>query len=379
MISEQVLIPSAIGDETTTIQYEQPNMIGHGSFGKVFRTTLYPSNEVIAIKSVLQDPKFKNRELQIMKLIHHPNIVDLKYFFYKQTEKQELYLNLVLEYVPETLYQASKTYTLMKTRMPFLEIKLYFYQILRAVNFINMHGICHRDLKPQNLLVNPLTNELKLCDFGSAKVLTPSEPNVSYACSRYYRAPELIFGNSYYSTKIDVWAIGCIIGELILGRPLFIGESSIDQLVEIIKILGTPTRDDINSMNPNYLEHKFPKIKPITLLKLFKHCPRDLVELLAKLLNYDPNKRIDCMNALLNSYFDELKMESLKLPDFKSPIQNATRDPPPLFNFNDVELSFFPSRNNVLVPEWAQSLLLINCPLNEFQPLDPLKYKVNPI
>lgn len=87
------------------------------------------------------------------------------------------------------------------------------------------------------------THVLKLCDFGSAKQLVLGEPNVSYICSRYYRAPELIFGNSNYTTNIDVWSVGCVIAELMLGQPIFPGESGVDQLVEIIKILGTPSKE----------------------------------------------------------------------------------------------------------------------------------------
>ena len=84
------------------------------------------------------------------------------------------------------------------------------------------------------------------------------EPNVSYICSRYYRAPELIFGNSNYTTTIDVWSVGCVIAELMLGSPIFPGESGVDQLVEIIKILGTPSREQIQAMNPEYKEYRFP-------------------------------------------------------------------------------------------------------------------------
>lgn len=96
----------------------------------------------------------------------------------------------------------------------------------------------------------------------SAKILLPDEPNVSYICSRYYRAPELIFGATNYTVTIDVWSTGCVMAELMLSQPLFPGESGIDQLVEIIKVLGTPTKDQLLSMNPNYTEHRFPQIKP---------------------------------------------------------------------------------------------------------------------
>jgi len=113
-----------------------------------------------------------------------------------------VYLNLVLEYVPETVYRASRHYAKLKQPMPMLQVKLYMYQLLRSLAYIHSVGICHRDIKPQNLLLNPATGVLKLCDFGSAKILVAGEPNVSYICSRYYRAPELIFGATNYTTNI---------------------------------------------------------------------------------------------------------------------------------------------------------------------------------
>lgn len=120
----------------------------------------------------------------------------------RQSQKDEVYLNLVLEYISETVYRASRYFNKMKTTMPMLEVKLYIYQLFRSLAYIHSQGICHRDIKPQNLLLDPNTGVLKLCDFGSAKILIPNEPNVSYICSRYYRAPELIFGSTNYTTKI---------------------------------------------------------------------------------------------------------------------------------------------------------------------------------
>jgi len=141
----------------------------------------------------------------------------------------------------------------MNQRMPLLYVKLYTYQICRSLAYIHgVVGVCHRDIKPQNLLVDPHTHQLKLCDFGSAKKLVKGEPNISYICSRYYRAPELIFGATEYTTAIDIWSLGCVLAEFLLALPLFPGESGVDQLVEIIKVLGTPTREEIKCMNPNY-------------------------------------------------------------------------------------------------------------------------------
>ncbi len=111
-------------------------------------------------------------------------------------------------------------------------------------------------------------------------MLIKGEPNISYICSRYYRAPELIFGATDYTSAIDVWSVGCVVAELLLGQPLFPGESGVDQLVEIIKVLGTPSREEIHAMNPNYTEFKFPQIKAHPWTKVFsKRMPPDAVDL----------------------------------------------------------------------------------------------------
>jgi hypothetical protein len=247
------------------LTYSSTKVVGNGSFGVVFAAKLAPGSlgsdnegdDDVAIKKVLQDKRFKvrsrpfsgcrrgdleltsgyilaaqNRELQIMRLVRHPNVVNLRAFFYsngdkvsvgplvwksaflepvpdlaacghtRQPKKDEVYLNLVLEYVPETVYRASRHYAKLKQTMPMAYIKLYMYQLMRSLAYIHSVGICHRDIKPQNLLLNPPTGVLKLCDFGSAKILIEGEPNVSYICSRYYRAPELIFGATNYTTNI---------------------------------------------------------------------------------------------------------------------------------------------------------------------------------
>ncbi|CAB4069430.1 GSK3B [Lepeophtheirus salmonis] len=218
-----------------------PRLLVMGVFGVVYQARLCATEELVAIKKVLQDKRFKNRELQIMRRLEHCNIVRLKYFFYTSGDKKdEIYLNLVLEYIPETVYKVARQYSKSKQTIPVFFIKLYMYQLFRSLAYIHFQGICHRDIKPQNLLLDPESGVLKLCDFGSAKHLIRGEPNVSYICSRYYRAPELIFGAVDYSTNIDVWSAGCVFAELMLGQPIFPGDSGVDQLVEIIKVLAHP-------------------------------------------------------------------------------------------------------------------------------------------
>ncbi|GAA5978274.1 hypothetical protein JCM21900_006265 [Sporobolomyces salmonicolor] len=356
------------------LAYSHSKVVGNGSFGVVFsaklaKGSLGPDNEGdddVAIKKVLQDKRFKNRELQIMRLVKHPNVVNLRAFFYSngdKPKKDEVYLNLVLEYVPETVYRASRHYAKLKQTMPMHYIKLYMYQLLRSLAYIHSVGICHRDIKPQNLLLNPPTGVLKLCDFGSAKILIEGEPNVSYICSRYYRAPELIFGATNYTTNIDVWSAGCVMAELMLGQPLFPGESGIDQLVEIIKVLGTPTREQIKTMNPNYMEHKFPQIKPHPFVKVFRpRTPPEAIDLISKLLEYTPSARLTAIEAMCHPFFDDLRVPDAKMPTGK--------DMPPLFNFTREELSIRPDLNRQLVPPYCDAELAARgIDLANFEPI----------
>mmetsp|Transcript_10585 Transcript_10585/g.24126 ORF Transcript_10585/g.24126 Transcript_10585/m.24126 type:complete len:358 (+) Transcript_10585:135-1208(+) len=332
------------------ISLSNEKVIGNGSFGVVFQATLNETGETIAVKKVLQDKRFKNRELQIMRQLRHPNIVELKNCFYSHGEKDELYLNLVLEYIPETVYRVIKHYNRTKRQIPLLYVKLYMYQLFRSLAYIHELGICHRDIKPQNLLLDPNQHIVKLCDFGSAKTLVKGEPNIAYICSRYYRAPELIFGATDYTTAIDTWSFGCVLSEMILGQPLFPGESNVDQLVEIIKVVGTPTREEIQSMNQNYTEFKFPQIKPHPWSKVFRsRAPPEAVDLISKVLRYSPEKRLTPLEACAHPFFDELRDPSCRLPNGK-PL-------PPLFNFTPEEYRAAGELMRRLLPADQQHLL----------------------
>ncbi|KAK9807999.1 hypothetical protein WJX73_001987 [Symbiochloris irregularis] len=308
--------PANSSSTRQVITYRTEKVVGNGSFGVVYQATCIETGDQVAIKKVLQDRRFKNRELQIMRMLSHTNVVRLRHCFYSTTEKDEVYLNLVLDFVPETVYRIGKHYSKNGQRTPLLFVRLYVYQMCRSLAHIHALGVCHRDIKPQNLLVDTATHQLKLCDFGSAKVLVPKEPNISYICSRYYRAPELIFGATDYTTAIDMWSVGCVMAELLLGQPLFPGESGVDQLVEIIKVLGTPSREDIASMNPNYTDFKFPQIKAHPWSRVFsKRFPPDAIDLVSKLLQYSPVQRFSAVHAMTHPFFDELRVAGTLLPN----------------------------------------------------------------
>ena len=208
-----------------------------------------------------------------------------------------------MEYIPETIYRVLKHYNKMKQPVPNLLVKLYAYQTFRALSYIHALGYCHRDIKPQNLLVNPESHTLKICDFGSAKRLVKGEVNVSYICSRYYRAPELIFG-------------------------------------------GTPTKEQIHSMNPSYSEFKVPAIRQQNWSKVFRsRTPKEAVDLISHLLVYSPVKRYSPLEAIMHPFFDELRVEGTTLPN-GNPL-------PELFNFAKEELmSATPETVQRLIPDW---------------------------
>ncbi|XP_017065278.2 putative glycogen synthase kinase-3 homolog [Drosophila eugracilis] len=341
-----VVATNAYGaDVMTEISYTDAKVVGNGSFGVVFQAKMVPSNEQVAIKKVLQDRRFKNRELQIMRKLRHDNIITLKWFFYSSGEKRdEVYLNLVMEFLPETLYKVERQYARSKQTLPVNFVRLYMYQLLRSMAYLHSLGFCHRDIKPQNMLLDSETGVLKLCDFGSAKQLVTGEPNVSYICSRYYRAPELIFGATDYSTKIDIWSAGCVMAELLLGQLIFPGDSGVDQIVEIVKVMGTPTTEQLRDMNPHYKQFKLPQLKPHPWPKVFRiRTPAEAIDLVSKMLIYSPNSRVSPLMGCAHPFFDELRQDPhQQLPNGRSL--------PPLFNFTEYERTIEPDTLPLLQP-----------------------------
>ncbi len=323
--------------------------IGNGAFGMVYKAKDNNNGKIVAIKKVFQDLRYKNRELSILKEINHENCCYLYDYFYTNASDNpdEEYLNLIMEYIPQTLHRELRIYSKQKKSMPLLLIKLYSYQIIRGLAYMHALGICHRDIKPDNILTDPETHELKICDFGSAKKLVKGQPNVSYISSRPYRAPELIFGATEYTSAIDLWSGGCVIAELVLQQPIFAGDSSLEQIVEIIKVLGTPNKSQIISMNPEYTEYKFPIIKPESWDKVFKGrgMPKEFMDLIDKMLMFAPEKRTKPLYLLGHPFFDELRDKNTKLENGKNL--------PDLFNFNKTELKIDAKFiKEKLVPDW---------------------------
>ncbi|CAK0884130.1 unnamed protein product [Prorocentrum cordatum] len=322
----------AAGDESEAqCTYNAERVIGSGTFVE--------TDDTVAIKKVFVDRRYRSRELQVWEKMRHPNIVTLKHAFYTSGESpDELYLNMVMEYVPETVYCVMKRHGRQSLPMPRVLVQLYTYQACRALAHLRACGVVHRDIKPQNLLVDASKSHvLKLCDFGSAARVGPGQPAlVAYICSRYYRAPELIFGATQYTTTVDLWSIGCVLAEMIRGRPLFPGEGGVDQLVEIVKVLGSPSQRQVLAMNPAYSGFSFPAIRPCSWRAVFrKDVGPDVIDLLAAFLQYDPEARIHPLQACAHQCFDELRQEGARV--------EGARLPPDLFTLTQREAQACPA------------------------------------
>ncbi len=333
--------------------------IGEGAFGTVVQAKLHPyesytqqpSNKWIgpfAIKRVPAQTEYKSRELEILRITNHPNVIKLCFFFnYKSPQDHKVYQHLAMECLPETLQLEIKRYTSIKKSLPLTHIKIYAYQIARAMLYLHALGVCHRDIKPSNILVDPKSGVLKICDFGSAKRLEPNQPSVAYICSRYYRAPELIVGCTIYTTQIDIWGFGCVLGEMFLGRAVFQGADPTLQLREISKLLGPPDKRFIFNSNPRY--HGPLYSKPLftgkvidRFRKVFPNASEEGYDLLLSVLQYDPANRATPVKIMAHPFFDELRKSDFQwLPRGFNEGENAQA--PSFFNFSSFELDLIGS------------------------------------
>ena len=294
--------------------YQLVNTIGVGTFGAVFLAT---NNELeyVAIKKVCLDPRFKNRELELVSLLKHPNCLKyITHYFTQEGIKNEQYLHLVTDYVPGSLINFMTTFPFP----PPIYIKLFGFQLFSGLCYLHYHGICHRDIKPSNVLVDFNDGRLQLCDFGSAKMLKDGENSVSYIATRSYRAPELLLDCQNYTTSVDIWAAGCVLAELCLqGNPLFTGSNNSEMITNITKIIGNPKPDDLDSFHHNK-RFSFIATKPLTLKsKLPNFVSIDFLDLLSKIFVFNPKKRFTAAQCMKHQFFQDLFLLDSELPNNK--------------------------------------------------------------
>ncbi|EDV32075.2 uncharacterized protein Dana_GF14218, isoform B [Drosophila ananassae] len=333
---------SRCSSEPIQARIEVMDLIGSGSFGRVYRARIEGYEEQVALKQIHHNPQFCQREAEIMdQLVDHSNIVRLiLHSCVELGNPPRSCIILVMEFMPMTLLDyINHHHRRMHYSDSLVYVRILSYQIFRGLGHLHTLGICHRDIKPENLLLDNRRMVLKLGDFGSAKFLVPQEPSLSYICSRLYRAPELFAKYQLYGCSVDVWSAGCVLAELLKGSPLFL--SSIherNQLGHIVKTLGTQGLDRA----PEIL-HQCGDIRSISSTRpkwnqlLRTIVPQDLSDLLNSCLVYESGARILPIAACAHPSYDELRvMDTLGLP-----MPNGQKLPP-LFNFSNQELGIDP-------------------------------------
>mmetsp|Transcript_33325 Transcript_33325/g.46624 ORF Transcript_33325/g.46624 Transcript_33325/m.46624 type:complete len:363 (+) Transcript_33325:84-1172(+) len=296
-------------DTVSVRKYEKIDKIGKGQYGVVYRGINRKSGEIVALKKVLMGnerngfPLTSIREIQILRRLNHPNIVTLKEI--TVGEKPDSVF-LVFEY-------CSHDFASLVDQMPEpfkpQQIKCIMLQLLSALDHLHKNFILHRDLKPANLLI---TSEglLKIADFGLARIFgNPLQPYTPCVVTPGYRAPELLLGCKTYHTAIDMWATGCMLGEFFLNEPLIQGSSELDQIRLIFELLGTPKEKiwpGLRELDVSKFMLQFRECKESTLREKLGHTTTEEgLDLLQKMLLYDPCTRITAEKALLHPYFQE--------------------------------------------------------------------------
>lgn len=285
--------------------------IGEGTYGVVYKGRHKVTQQIVAMKKIRLEseeegvPSTAIREISLLKELQHPNVVCLHDIL-----MQDARLYLIFEFLSMDLKKYLDSLPSRQMMDPML-VKSYLYQITQGIAFCHSRRVLHRDLKPQNLLIDS-KGVIKLADFGLARAFgVPVRIYTHEVVTLWYRAPEVLLGSPRYSTPVDMWSIGTIFAEMATKRPLFHGDSEIDQLFRIFRTLGTPNNDTWPGVETlSDYKNTFPKWKAGSLSQV-KNIDQNGLDLLAKMLIYDPTKRISAREALRNLYFDDLDKSSL--------------------------------------------------------------------
>ncbi|GMH06499.1 hypothetical protein Nepgr_008339 [Nepenthes gracilis] len=293
--------------------------IGRGSYGVVCSAFNRKTNEKVAIKKI--NNVFENRcdalrtlrELQLLRHIKHDNVIVLKDVILPTNRMSFKEVYLVYELMDTDLDH------IIKSPQPLSNdhCRFFMFQLLLGLQYLHSSNILHRDLKPANLLVNA-NCDLKICDFGLARTVKGAEQFMTeYVVTRWYRAPELLLCCDYYGASVDVWSVGCIFAEILGRKPIFPGAESLNQLKLIIDVLGSQHDADLDFIdNPrtmNYIR-SLPYSRGIHLSCLYPDADPLAIDLLQRMLTFDPSERITVTEALQHPYMSDLYDPTLDAP-----------------------------------------------------------------
>lgn len=279
---------------------------GEGTFSEVLKAQSVKNGQYVAIKCMKNhfqsiDQVNNLREIQALKRLNpHSNIVKLhEVLFDKATGR----LALVFELMDMNIYE------LIRGRKMYLSdrrVRLYMYQLLKAMAHMHQNGIFHRDIKPENILIRD--EKLKVADFGSCRGIYSKAPFTEYISTRWYRAPECLLTDGYYDYRMDIWGVGCVFFEIVSLFPLFPGTNELDQIERIHKVLGPPSEELLKKFKKlsNNFKIDFPHQKGTGIAPLLPHAQKDCINLITQLLTYDFEERSTARQSLCHPYFREI-------------------------------------------------------------------------
>jgi len=282
---------------------------GSGAFSDVIMAECVRTGELVAIKRM--KASFKSieqitslREIQsLRRLAGQPFIIRLNEILFDRNTGR---LALVFELMEQNLYEVIKN---RKARLPDGLVKWYMWQMLQAVRISHAAGYFHRDIKPENVLLDKYGN-IKLADFGSSRGIYTAQPYTEYISTRWYRSPECLLTDGYYGPEMDIFGLGCVMFEIIALFPLFPGKDEADQIHRIHAVCGTPTKECLSYIRKgtkhNPIKGDFPPQRGTGIAHLIPHAPPSAIDLMTKMLEYDPRKRISAADCLKHPYFADI-------------------------------------------------------------------------
>ena len=281
-------------------RYKVVKQLGDGTYGEVLKASNRQTGEVVAIKRMKRkyyswDECMALQEVKSLRKMKHPNIVKLK-----EVIREQDILYFVFEFLEQNLYEVSKG---RQKFFPENTVRNYIFQVLQGLGYMHKHGYFHRDIKPENILVSG--DIAKVADFGLAKAVKARPPHTDYVSTRWYRAPEVLLRSPNYNAPIDIWAVGCMMAELVMLRPLFPGASESDELHRITAVLGTPTPETWQDglRQAASINYRFPKLPPCPLQRLMPHASTEAVKVMQDMMLWDPKHRPTCAATIQYPFF----------------------------------------------------------------------------